>query len=73
MVPLCGQSGPSVLAHALDGPLPMGASVGAQAVKVPQTQFFDDMVAGSSSSWTRSSRARCCATTGVDARWSAVH
>ena len=24
----------------------MGASVGAQAVKVPQTQFFDDMVAG---------------------------
>ena len=28
------------------GPLPMGASVGAQAVKVPRIQFFDDKVGG---------------------------
>ena len=39
-------SGSIVLAPAHHGPFPMGASVGAQAVKVPQIQFFDDKVAG---------------------------
>ena len=32
------------------GPLPMGATVGAPAVKVPQIQFYDGKVAGGSSS-----------------------
>ena len=68
VVPLRGPSGQVLLAPAHHGPLPMGATVGAQAVKVPQIQFFDDKVAGSSSSWTRSRRAQRCATTVVDAR-----
>ena len=45
VVPLRGLSEPIVLAPAPTGP-PMGASVGAQTVKVPQIQFFDDKVAG---------------------------
>ena len=42
MVPLGRQAGPIVLASALL----MGTSVGAQAVNVPRSQFFDDKVAG---------------------------
>ena len=46
MVPLDGQSGQVVLAPAHHGPLPMGATVGKQAEKVPQIQFFDVKVVG---------------------------
>ena len=35
-----------LLAPAHHGPRTMGATVGAQAVKVPQIQFFDDKAAG---------------------------
>ena len=50
----------------------MGASVVAQALMVPQNQFYDKW-RGSSSSWTRSWWARGYATTVVVVRWGAVH
>ena len=75
VVPLRGPSGQVFLAPAHHGPLPMGATVGAQAVKVPQIQFFDDKVAGQfhfldkvvvSGGWGAAALSRWCS---LRARW----